>query len=512
MTATTALTAQNTLGVNDVHITPPSFLEKQLRAVLDDIPVNVIKMGMLASADTISTIARTVNDYRSKGQEFHIVLDPVMVSTSGAQLLPGDAVRNLRQLLLPSTFILTPNVPEATLLLRDADVQYKSPSCLDDLKDLAKQVSSLGPQHVLLKGGHMPLNKHRYAKANPNDKDSDKVVIDILYSADGGVECIEQPFLSSPNTHGTGCSLASAIAANYAIYTSTHPTTSSSANLVHIMKRAITYVTHGIRTSASLALEAKGSGPINHFHSISTNLFPPNSFIDYLLSHPRITPIWDKYVYHPFVTALADGSLPEEHFKNYMVQDYLYLTHFARTNALAGYKAQSITETVRSAEIILLIRKEMELHLGFCKEFGLSPEEIENTPESQACVAYSRYVLDVGMSNDLLSLYVALAPCLIGYGEAASRIHGEHTKCKAEGKESKWKDASQGNKYWKWIENYVEADYQEAVVKGRDLIEDMVEKQGFRAAKGKVGELVQVFRRATEMEVRFWELDAHSSS
>ena len=153
----------------------------------------------------------------------------------------------------------------------------------------------------------------------------------------------------------------------------------------------------------------------------------------------------------------------------------------------------------------------MELHLAFCKEFNLTQSEIEATPESQACTAYSRYVLDVGMSSDLLALYITLAPCLIGYGEVAQRIHGEHAKHIAEGTESPYKDASQGNKYWKWIENYVEDGYQEAVKVGRELIEEMVEQQGFRGARGKIKELVEVFKRATEMEVRFWETDAHEA-
>ncbi|RMZ88439.1 hypothetical protein DV736_g4336, partial [Chaetothyriales sp. CBS 134916] len=517
MTATTALTAQNTLGVQDVYITPPAFVEKQIRCVLDDIDVDVVKLGMLASSDTIATVSRTLKSIEAgattkpeQGSTFRLVLDPVTVSTSGAQLLPGDAVRNLRTMLLPSTYILTPNIPEATLLLRDADIHYRSPLSLDDLKALAKQVYSLGPRHVLLKGGHMPLARHTKQKATASDSDSDKLVVDILFYRRQGqgqqedcFEIYEQPFISSPNTHGTGCSLASAIAANLATHLSTAATTSFSSSSVittipsstlhSLIRRAISYVTQGIRTSSALGLGHHGSGPINHLHSLSHSLsltpppsalFPPGHFIPYLLAHPRIAPVWHAYTHHRFPTTLARGTLPPHVFKAYLIQDYHYLKHFARTYALAGYKSQSLASTVRSATIILHIRREMDLHLAYCADdFGLTAADMDATPESVACIAYSRYILDVGLSSDLLALFVALAPCLIGYGH--------------------------GNKYWRWIENYVAADYRDAVATGTQLIEDMVEDMGFRSSAGKIAELVQVFRTATEMEVRFWDEDAH---
>ncbi|RMZ81499.1 hypothetical protein DV738_g2292, partial [Chaetothyriales sp. CBS 135597] len=479
LTATTALTAQNTLGVQDVHITPPAFVEKQIRCVLEDIDVDVL------------------------------VVDPVTVSTSGAQLLPGDAVRNLCTTLLPSAYILTPNIPEATLLLRDADIQYRSPSSLDDLKVLAKQVHSLGPRHVLLKGGHMPLLRHSKLKAAVSDPDSDKVVVDILFyrrqsqREEGGegeeedhYELYEQPFLSSPDTHGTGCTLASAIAANLATHLSTTTTSSSSSSTIppstlhSLIGKAIRYVSHAIATSSSLALGHHGSGPINHLHSLSPPpLFPPGGghFIPYLLHHPRIAPLWHAYTHHRFPTALAQGTLAPPLFRAYLIQDYHYLKHFARTYALAGYKSQSLASTVRSAAIILHIRREMDLHLAYCRDdFALDQHHIDAVPESPACIAYSRYILDVGLSSDLLALFVALAPCLLGYG--------------------------QGNRYWRWIENYVANDYREAVVTGTKLIEDMVEDMGFRSSPGKIAELVEVFRTATEMEIRFWDEDAHLPS
>lgn len=405
-----------------------------------------------------------------------------MVSTSGAQLLPGDAVRNLREKLLPMTTVLTPNIPEATLLLRDADVQFKSPSNLDDLKTLAQLVHQLGPQAVLLKGGHMPLTTS-YTKASTDAEKS--LTVDILY--DGKTfTTIESAYLSSKNTHGTGCSLASAIAANIA---SSHPTSSLPSQIRH----AVHYVSAGILLSDDSL--GHGSGPINHFHSLSYLPFSPGHFIDYLLSHPAVSPSWHAYTHHTFPEQMALGTLPLPAFKAYLVQDYLYLVHFARTHALAAYKSRSMAAIAASASIIMHIEREQALHVDYCAEFGLTREQMEMAPESLACTAYSRYILDVGASQDWLALQMAIAPCLIGYGQVASRLildpRGVKTK--------------DGNRYWKWVENYVADDYTQAVQTGRQLIEENIVKQ----APGRIEELVQIFVRATQMEAKFWDLDAH---
>ncbi len=459
-----------------------------------------------------------------------------MVATSGAQLLAGDAVRNLRELLLPMTTVLTPNIPEATLLLRDADIQYRSPSTLEDLKTISKQLHGLGPKHILLKGGHMPLTKD-YKKSRTEDEKA--ITVDILYpSVSGGDECevIESQYLTIPNTHGTGCSLASALAANLAsactmsITTSDpnshHSTHANQQSLVDSVRNAITYVSNGILTSTTLqsSLHNSGPGPINHLHSLVYSPFPLGHFIDYLLAHKRIAPIWDKYTHHPFTTALGNATLPLSTFKKYLVQDYLYLTHFARTYALASYKSTDMQQIASSVSIVVHIQKEMEMHLAYCEEmFGMKKAEIEAAPESQACTAYSRYVLDVGMRGDVLGLYVALAPCLIGYGVVAERLAAmarlseEQNGGDGEGgnggeeKQVANKVRREGNRYWKWVENYTAEDYREAVVKGKQVIEDEVVRLG-GLGKGRAEELVEIFRRATEMEIAFWDIDDYGSA
>lgn len=187
-----------------------------------------------------------------------------MISTSGSQLLPEAAVQGLRKKLLPLTTVLTPNIPEAKLLLEDSGLDYTEPKDLQGLIYLAKQVATLGPKGVLLKGGHLPLtNDHKTARSS----DEASRVIDVLYDGEE-VTLFETEFLVSKNTHGTGCSLASAIAANLAL----------GKDMKRAVRSAVRFVEAGIKTSTQLG---KGSGPINHFHSVYSLPFAPYVSLSY---------------------------------------------------------------------------------------------------------------------------------------------------------------------------------------------------------------------------------------
>lgn len=260
MTATTALTAQNTQGVSGIHYVPSNFVVEQIDACINDIGVDVIKIGMLASASTVDAVA----DALKKHGKPTTVVDPVMVATSGAQLLPSEAVHNLRMNLMPLTTILTPNIPEARLLLQDAGLEAPETKSLDDIVKMAKVVQSLGARYVLVKGGHLPLTKDGYISKDKADKHT---VVDVLH--DGREATIyETDYLPSTSTHGTGCSLASAIASGIALSKSPNRTN----DIPDAVEMAVRYVEAGIRTSFALG---HGNGPINHFHSLSMRLPPP---------------------------------------------------------------------------------------------------------------------------------------------------------------------------------------------------------------------------------------------
>lgn len=181
-----------------------------------------------------------------------------MVSTSGSQLLPEKAVKELRLKLLPMTTILTPNIPEAQLLLKDAGAQAPEPVDLAGLIELAKKIRLLGPKAVLLKGGHLPMTEDHKAAKSPQKAST---VIDVLFDGEK-TTLLETQYLVSNNTHGTGCSLASAIAANLAM----------GMEMVRAVRSAVRFVEAGIKTSTNMG---QGSGPINHFHSIYTMPFAP---------------------------------------------------------------------------------------------------------------------------------------------------------------------------------------------------------------------------------------------
>ncbi|KAK5653151.1 hypothetical protein OQA88_9250 [Cercophora sp. LCS_1] len=473
MTATTALTAQNTKGVYDIHHVPAEFLRKQIDACIEDIGVDVVKTGMLASAGTIDVVATAIEDHEVQT----LVLDPVMVSTSGSQLLPSESLRALRTRLLPKATVVTPNLPEARLLLADAGYGHLPVDNVKHLEAVARAVHALGSKWVLVKGGHCPFRKDGALAKSSIDSE---IVVDVLFGGELGDQLIkvQTPYQESRNTHGTGCSLASAIASNLA----------KGLDVPEAVKAACRYVEAGIQTAPGLG---QGNGPLNHFHSVYTLPFTPGHFLDYLLERPDVAPVWDRFINHRFVLGMGDGTLPIESFKGYLIQDYLYLIQFARANALASYKAKTMEDITASATIVGHIFKEMQLHIEYCKGWGISQEEMENTEEKEACTAYTRYVLDIGQSQDWIGLQVALAPCLLGYGALAQQLH-QDPRSKRVGE----------NPYWTWIGNYVAEDYVTAVKTGSELLE----RHAVLQSPTRIEELVKIFIHATKMEIAFWEM------
>ena len=187
-TAITALTAQNTLGVQDIMPVPPAFVRGQMASVLDDIGADAVKLGMLGSQATIEAVAEMLSSRRAP-----VVLDPVMVAKGGARLLPPEAVEALTRLLVPLAALVTPNVPEAESLTG------RSIGSVADMRGAADRLLAMGAAAVLLKGGHLP----------------GPVCTDLLVTADG-VLALEEPRIGTRHTHGTGCTLASAIATGLA--------------------------------------------------------------------------------------------------------------------------------------------------------------------------------------------------------------------------------------------------------------------------------------------------------
>ena len=228
-----ALTAQNTRGVTGVHDVPPDFITAQIDAVFSDLDVGAVKIGMLSHAPAIAAVASGLDRYRQS----NIVLDPVMVATSGDRLLKPDAVENLRRLLIPKAIVVTPNLPEAAALL-DTSIAADEAA----MRDQGQRLLKLGAKSVLIKGGH----------------GSGAESVDLLVQPNS-IERLAAPRFATRNTHGTGCTLSSAIAAGLA----------KGLSLIDAVRAAKSYVTTAIAAADRLSIgsgEGSSHGPVHHFY------------------------------------------------------------------------------------------------------------------------------------------------------------------------------------------------------------------------------------------------------
>jgi hydroxymethylpyrimidine/phosphomethylpyrimidine kinase len=227
MTAITALTAQNTMGVRAIHAVPLQMLADQIDAVVEDIGADAVKIGMLHSADTVRAVAAAIDRHKLP----RIVLDPVMIATSGAVLIDQEAIAVLVRELFPKAAVVTPNLDEAALLVGRA-LQSEG-----DMEAAARQLLEMGATAVLIKGGHL----------------AGDTVSDLLLERDGAARWMRAPRIASLNTHGTGCTLSSAIAAHLAL----------GSSLPQAVQSAREYVRGALAAGAAVRTGA-GCGPLNH--------------------------------------------------------------------------------------------------------------------------------------------------------------------------------------------------------------------------------------------------------
>jgi len=227
MTAITALTAQNTLGVSGIHGVPAEFLKAQIQAVVEDIGVDAVKLGMLHAPEVVEVVAWAIDHYKLP----NVVLDPVMVATSGDRLIAAETVQVLVRELFPRAVVVTPNLDEAALLIGHA---IDGVGALDDA---ASELLALGTRAVLLKGGHLPGED----------------VVDLLAQSNGDRLQLASTRIASRNLHGTGCTLSSAIASHLAL----------GYELAQAVERARNYVVAAMAAGADVKV-GSGHGPLNH--------------------------------------------------------------------------------------------------------------------------------------------------------------------------------------------------------------------------------------------------------
>ena len=234
MTAITALTEQNTNGVFDILEIPTEFVVKQINCCLSDINANAVKIGMLHSADLISAVLEALfNNNIVSNKNVNIILDPVMVAKGGHKLLKENAIDALKNFIKVAQPILTPNIPEAEILTGIKINNFK------DMKNVGKEIINLGASHVILKGGHMKA----------------RVMTDLLINS-SEIHSIETSKIITNHTHGTGCTMASALSASLA----------KSIDIRHSFEIAHKYVNNAIKTNPKFG---RGNGPINHCFNIN---------------------------------------------------------------------------------------------------------------------------------------------------------------------------------------------------------------------------------------------------
>ena len=206
---------------------------------------------------------------------------------------------------------------------------------------------------------------------------------------------------------------------------------------------------------------------------------------------------WRAYIEHSFVKQLGDASLAPQAFQHYLKQDYLFLIQFARAFALAAYKSPTLTDLRQAKEgLQAIVDVELDLHISYCMEWGISEQELARLPEARATIAYTRYVLDAGNRGDLLDLHVALSPCMVGYGEIANWLNQRADTIRGA-----------SNPYDAWIAMYESDGFQDAMQAEISWLDERLAD----VSPTRFEQLTRIFSDATRLEIDFWEMGLNQS-
>ncbi|MBP3411568.1 MAG: bifunctional hydroxymethylpyrimidine kinase/phosphomethylpyrimidine kinase [Clostridia bacterium] len=448
MTAVTALTAQNTTGVTGILESPADFLAAQLDAVFTDIFPDAVKIGMIPSAELICTAAEKLQQYGAR----NIVVDPVMVATSGSRLMQAEALDALKTKLLPLAALVTPNIPEAQVI---SGMEIKS---VQDMEEAAQRIHRECGCPVLLKGGHA-LND-----AN-----------DLLWTKDGA-RWFHGRRIDNPNTHGTGCTLSSAIASNLA----------KGMALADAVGRAKEYISGALAAMLDLG---SGSGPMNHLFDLRSGFIGGGEDLCTRLRRAAAQ-VWDACLNHPFVQGVGDGSLPVEKFQYYMLQDYLYLFEYARVFAAGVMKAgeeEVMQRFARSVEAIL--NGEMNIHRAYMQRLGITAQQVQAVRPALDNLSYTAYMQGVAHRGSALEIVAAVLACSWSYGEIGRELAGRP-------------GAAEHPFYGEWIQGYASEDYDAT---NRTLME-LANRLGEGASEDELARAEEIFINCSRHELRFWDM------
>ncbi len=448
MSAITALTAQNTTGVFGVQEATPEFLRSQIDAVFGDIFPDAVKIGMVSSSELIHVIADSLRKWQAR----NIVVDPVMVSTSGAKLIDDDAVHTLASELLPLAVLATPNIPEAEIL--------SGMKILDEsgMTQAAEKISTKFGCSVLLKGGHMI-----------NDAN------DYLFDGNTGTWFTGKR-IDTRNTHGTGCTLSSAIAANLA----------KGYALPEAVSLAKEYISGALAAMLDLG---KGCGPMKHSFNLTGKFARDRGIISRLMG--SVSDIWPEYNNHPFVKGIETGTLDPEKFRHYIIQDYLYLNEYTKVFALGVSKAKSLKTMRLCASIIEAIANvEMDIHRGYMGRLNVSQDELDSAKTELENTSYTSYMLRVAYDEGEAEILAAILSCALSYEDIAKAIVKNNP------------EAVNHELYGDWVKCYSGEEYCSA---NRVLVSALEEAvQGY--SDSQLEHIAGIFRICSLYEMGFWDM------
>lgn len=453
MAAITALTAQNTQGVRAIHVPPASFLAEQLEAISADIQVDAVKLGMLGDSEVIGV----VRDWLERVRPRIVVLDPVMVATSGDRLLQESAETALRT-LLPLADLVTPNLVELALLL-DEPLAGDWEAALEQGKRLAAQTGST----ILVKGGHLHGGECPDALINTGGVLRQDVVV------------VDGERVNTRNSHGTGCSLSSALATAQA----------KLGDWEAALREVKPWLQGALEESGVLAV-GTGNGPIHHFHHFSP--MPRHQLQgDFMAGLRRCTEDHLQSIYDlEFIRALAEGTLPEGEFAYYLSQDAIYLNGYSRVLSRASAMAPSEEEQLfwaRSAQQCLEV--ESELHRSWLSTRTARPELGPVTK------SYVDHLLAASVAGSYGVLIAAALPCFWLYAEVGATLFGEFRA----------KGAPAGHPYAGWLATYADEHFAAATRRAIGFTDNAARG----ASEADRNAMALAFRQSSRYEVEFFD-------
>ncbi|WP_416429700.1 bifunctional hydroxymethylpyrimidine kinase/phosphomethylpyrimidine kinase [Paenarthrobacter nicotinovorans] len=449
MAAVTALTAQNTLGVSGVHVPPVEFLRQQLDAVSTDIVIDAVKIGMLGDAAVIDEVRSWLESVRPAV----VVLDPVMVATSGDRLLTDSAGEALRS-LLPLADLITPNLPELAILLGETEAADWA-SALEQGKRLAAECGNT----VLVKGGHLAGSECPDALINT----SGLLRQDVIEVAG--------PRIATRNSHGTGCSLSSALATVQA----------RTGDWEASLREAKPWLLQALRSAGELEV-GRGNGPVDHFHH--QRVLQPGGFAATLWK--EAIPELEKIHGLNFIQELQSGHLPEPAFSYYLAQDAIYLNGYSRVLARAGALAPTEEEQLfwaKSSRQCLEV--ESELHRNW-----LSSREASGVT-GPVTKAYVDHLLATSASGSYAVVLAAILPCYWLYAEVGQKLHAAFVDAGASG----------GHPYADWLRTYADEDFASAT----RMAINFTDAAAVAASGRERAEMLEAFRQSCRYETAFFD-------